>query len=121
MRFDDVLKDRRSIRSFCDKAIPEKDICDIVDAARISPSAKNRQPWRFVLLDQEEKKSMLFKMKALAEEAEDHPVLQTVAVLETAPVIVAVYSLGTTFSDVLSVGAAMYGLCLKATDLSRNT
>ena len=117
MRLDDVLISRRSIRSFRDKAVPDKDICAVVEAARISPSAKNRQPWRFVLLSRKEKADLLSEMSRLAEEKKDTSVAHTAEILASAPAIIAVYALGTSYSDTLSVGAAMYALCLKATDL----
>lgn len=46
----DVILSRRSIRSYEDKEIP-KDVLDkIVEAGRQSPSAANRQPYRFVVV-----------------------------------------------------------------------
>ena len=117
MVFDDVLKSRRSIRKFLNTPIKKDAIHEIVNAARLSPSAKNRQPWRFVYLEPKAKETLLFKMRAIAERSNAIPVLQTVSILETAPAIIAVYALGQSYSDTLSLGAAMYAMCLKATDL----
>lgn len=47
---DNILK-RRSIRKFSDKKIPEQDIECILKSAMHAPSAKNQQPWQFILLD----------------------------------------------------------------------
>lgn len=116
MIFDDVLKQRRSIRVFTDKPVEYCDICSIVEAARISPSAKNRQPWRFVLLN-EKKKPMIAQMRSLAKKQGLNSVLRTADILESAPVVIAVFSRGESYSDLLSIGAAMYGMCLKATDI----
>ena len=44
------LRERRSIRKFQDKPIPEKEIQMILDAGRWAPSASNRQPWRFIVI-----------------------------------------------------------------------
>lgn len=44
----DVIKTRRSIRSFIDKDVSDDDIIKILDAARLAPSGGNRQRWRFV-------------------------------------------------------------------------
>ncbi len=48
------LKDRRSIRSFQDKAISEKEIEMILEAGRWTPSASNRQPWEFIVIQNKE-------------------------------------------------------------------
>ena len=44
----DFIKERRSIRAFQDKPIPEKEIEMILEAGRWAPSASNRQPWEFI-------------------------------------------------------------------------
>ena len=48
--FLNILKSRRSIRAFQDKPIPEKEIGMILEAGRWTPSASNRQPWRFIVI-----------------------------------------------------------------------
>jgi nitroreductase len=48
--FDAVSK-RRSIRSFKDKRVPRELVERILSAAVLAPSAKNHQPWRFVVLE----------------------------------------------------------------------
>ncbi|KON29412.1 hypothetical protein AC482_06550 [miscellaneous Crenarchaeota group-15 archaeon DG-45] len=48
----DVLKAieaRRSIRKYKSASIPGGDLRKIVEAARLAPSAGNRQPWRFIV------------------------------------------------------------------------
>ncbi|HMK46145.1 MAG TPA: nitroreductase family protein [Methanocella sp.] len=41
----DVIKGRRSIRRFNDKPIPEEVLADLIDCARLAPTAINIQPW----------------------------------------------------------------------------
>jgi nitroreductase len=50
MEFYEVIRTRRSVRSFSDTAIPEDVLERVLDAARIAPSGSNRQPTRFVLV-----------------------------------------------------------------------
>lgn len=45
-----AIKSRKSVRNFSPRAIPFNVINDIVDCARLAPSAKNVQPWRFVVV-----------------------------------------------------------------------
>lgn len=49
------IKKRRSIRSYKDKKIDKKIIEDIIDCARLAPSANNAQPWEFVIVTDKEK------------------------------------------------------------------
>jgi len=46
----DLIKQRRSIRAFLDKPVPENEIEMILEAGRWAPSASNRQPWNFILI-----------------------------------------------------------------------
>jgi nitroreductase len=46
----EFLLTRRSIRRYEDREVPEDLIRRVLDAARFAPSARNRQPWRFVVV-----------------------------------------------------------------------
>jgi nitroreductase len=46
--FLEIIQKRRSIRNFKNKPVDDAAIRSIVDAARLSPSACNAQPWRFI-------------------------------------------------------------------------
>ena len=46
----DLLLTRRSIRKFKKEPIDMKIILKILDIARWAPSAKNRQPWEFIII-----------------------------------------------------------------------
>ena len=46
----DVIFGRRSIRRYEDKEIPQEVLDKIVEAGRQSPSAVNKQPYRFVIV-----------------------------------------------------------------------
>ena len=52
--FLEFIKDRRSIRSFEDKTISDTQIEMILEAARWTPSASNRQPWEFIVIKDKE-------------------------------------------------------------------
>ena len=47
------LKTRRSIRTYRADPVPKPLIEDIVDCARLAPTAMNRQPWTFVVVRDE--------------------------------------------------------------------
>lgn len=48
--FWDVIYNRRSVRKFKPDAIPDADIRKIIDAARMSPTSGNQQPWKFLVI-----------------------------------------------------------------------
>lgn len=46
----EALKSRRSIRTYADQPVGRKIIEEIVDCARVAPTAMNDQPWDFVVI-----------------------------------------------------------------------
>jgi len=46
----EALRTRRSVRSFSDKPVPKEVIEDIVDCGRLAATARNVQPWEFVVV-----------------------------------------------------------------------
>ena len=46
----EVLQKRRSIRQYIKKAVSRKDIETIVDCGRLAATARNEQPWEFVVI-----------------------------------------------------------------------
>ena len=51
----DWMRERRSIRRYCDEALPAGLIERLLEVTRFAPSAHNRQPWRFAVLDEASK------------------------------------------------------------------
>ena len=45
----DILKKRRSVRVFQNKDIPREILEEIIEVARFSPTARNIQPWEFII------------------------------------------------------------------------
>lgn len=45
---------RRSVRNFTNIPISETDLHDLLKAGMQAPSAKNEQPWHFIVIDQQE-------------------------------------------------------------------
>ncbi len=57
METHDAIEQRRSIRRYQDRAVSEDDIRAILRAATLAPSGKNTQPWRFVVVQGDEKRA----------------------------------------------------------------
>ncbi|MDX9847627.1 MAG: nitroreductase family protein [Tenuifilaceae bacterium] len=47
-----LAKDRYSCRSYSAQSLSKETIMNVLEAARIAPSATNAQPWRFVVITQ---------------------------------------------------------------------
>jgi nitroreductase len=66
MELFDLIKTRRSVREFLKKPIPKEVLEKIVRAGIWAPSAMNRQPWRFVVV--QDPKSLKLLSTAAKEE-----------------------------------------------------
>jgi nitroreductase len=54
MEFFEVVRKRRSIRSYQKINIPKEDIIKILEAGILAPSGRNIQPFEFIVIDDEE-------------------------------------------------------------------
>ncbi len=53
MDFFEVVRTRRSIRSYKPDPIPDEVLNRVLEAVRIAPSGSNRQPWKFIIIKDE--------------------------------------------------------------------
>jgi hypothetical protein len=58
-----AIEKRRSIRRFNDDPVPDGALHAILTAAAQAPSAKNRQPWRFLVVTGEQRSEMVRLMR----------------------------------------------------------
>lgn len=61
-----AIEARRSIRKFQNKVVPKDTIEKILELAIKAPSGKNRQPWRFIVLQGKKKDELVNLMKNIA-------------------------------------------------------
>lgn len=70
----ELIKSRRSIRSFTDQPVADELVAKVIEAARWAPSGANSQPWEFIVIrDQATKDKMArwaLQHQELAHEAE---------------------------------------------------
>lgn len=50
-----IINNRRSIRKYTDQAVKKEDIMRIIKASMQAPSARNQQPWEFLVVTDKEK------------------------------------------------------------------
>ena len=139
-----AIYDRRSIRKFVDKPISQKDITDIIQSGMKAPSSKNRQPWKYIVIQGSAKEEMLRVFRqgiereendnALLPESRQHiaAAKYTVDIMAEAPTIVfVVNSLGESKSilseltpeervyeicNIQSISASIQNMLLAATE-----
>lgn len=54
-----VIDTRRSVRTYLKKEVSNKDIDKILHSAMQAPSARNQQPWEFLVIKNQEKKELV--------------------------------------------------------------
>ncbi len=76
-----LIQARRSIRRFSDRVVSRDDLARLFEAARWAPSNHNRQPWRFLALEDKQqinrlaetvRENLAQKLKELPEVAASH-------------------------------------------------
>jgi nitroreductase len=50
MELQEAIKNRKSIREYEDKPVPEDKLLRVLEAARLAPSGANRQDWKFIVV-----------------------------------------------------------------------
>lgn len=124
MSFADLAKVRQSDRRYKEQAVEREKLIQCLETARISPSANNSQPWKFVIVDDFEKKEQI---------AECSIGLGMNKFTHQCPVIVAVVlekqnfmsTIGSMIKNkdysLFDIGIAVNQFCLQAADLGLGT
>ena len=125
MELQKTIEKRKSIRKFKKQNISNNLILQLIESARISPSARNTQPWKFYIARGEEKDMVAKIMRTYAEENDPikHAgmISTSQAILEAPVLILTFRDSNTTTSernDTLSIGSAIEHILLKATELN---
>ena len=119
-----AIYDRRSIRKFSNKPISQKDITDIIQSGIKAPSSKNRQPWKYIVIQGKSKEEMLKVFRQGIEREENERALlpqskqyiatakYTVDIMSEAPtVIFVVNTLGKSILADLTLEEHVYEIC----------
>jgi nitroreductase len=132
----DAIADRRSIRKFKSDPISQEALTAILTAASQAPSGKNRQPWRFIVVKEDQRPEMIRLMRegiARCKARGEDPGSSewSAIVMEQAPVTVFIFnpdgirpwlahSIDQNFTELVdtqSIGAAIQNMLLAALDL----
>lgn len=58
----EIISNRKSVRKYLDKHIPDEDLRKILEAGRLAPSWMNVQSWKFILVKSQETKDLLSEL-----------------------------------------------------------
>lgn len=121
MNTGDAIAARRSIRAFLPEEPEKERISALLEAARQAPSAKNKQHWFFVVVHGEAKDEIarLTLEKGESDTRPDSSVSASARAMAQAPYLILVYQRVTSpylRSDILSIGACVENICLKAVE-----
>lgn len=109
------IENRRSIRNYKNDNIDKKIIFDILNAGIKAPSAKNNQPWRFLIVNNDIKNKISDKM------IEIYGPNKTAEVIKTVPYLILVYNKDNEYFNHLSIGAAIENILLEAENIGLGT
>jgi len=59
---EELIKTRKSVRQYLDKKIPDEDLNKILKAGYLAPSWMNSQPWKFILVQNQDTKNLLSEL-----------------------------------------------------------
>ena len=125
LTLDQIIANRRSVRSYSSRPVPHDDIMTICKAARAAPSACNSQTWRFIVVTDR------LTIEKICREAM-RPIIPN-KWLAQAPVVIVGCSqldiianrLGSSITGIeyyqIDLGIAMEHMVLKATELGLGT
>ena len=124
MEFQELILKRQSDRKYLSTQVEEDKILKCIDAARLSPSACNAQPWTFVVVEED-------NLRLEVEKAASGMGMNNFAV--QAPVVIAIVlekpnftsKIGSVIKDkeypLIDIGIAANQFCLQATELGLGT
>lgn len=130
LKVETAIKIRRSIRSYKDKKISDKKLKKILYCGTLAPSAKNRQPWKFVAITNKDK---ILEIAKLIENKQSinvekyvknklksvNTTVPTAEAIKQAPALILFFKPNNKYweiGDDLSMGACAENMCLKAVE-----
>lgn len=142
-----AIIERRSIRKYKQDTVSNEDIKKIIESGILAPSAKNRQPWKYIVFSGQSKKEILDIMeqglirerdikKTLPESHAGLPdAFNTLKIMREAPILIMIENTNgrspfdsintdnriTEICDTLSIGASIQNMLLTATEMGLGT
>ncbi len=122
MDFSELIGHRQSVRSYTDSPVESWKIEALIEAVRLAPSASNSQPWKLIIVDDQQKKNAVShatysKLVSFNKFAVQAPVIAILTIER--PKIIS--QIGGRLKDrefpLIDIGIAAAHFCLQAADL----
>ena len=120
-KFFEILVQRQSVRGYCDLPVEPEKLARCLEAARMSPSACNSQPWKLIVVDDLQLKNQLAeyttsgRLVPLNHFTRQAPIF--IVIVRESPNLTS--KLGTLLKDkpytLMDVGIVAHQFCLQAT------
>ena len=131
-----AIQQRQSIRKFKEKEVPKDFLEKILESATLAPSGKNKQPWKFFIVQGEKRMELVAEMQKGMRRLSDMGIntgsaRYSIRILEHAPVTIFVFNptgkhplkkrdtleVYQDIVDIQSIGAAIQNMCLTAVSM----
>ena len=116
MELSKVMEERRSVRHYNDKKLDKRIVCDILNYGIMAPSAHNRQPWHFIVVDNPNLKKEIGN--ALENKMGDIAKVTSDVIRESQALVLVFADIEDMVMDLVSVGACIENIVLRAKDLA---
>lgn len=124
MEFSVLVKLRQSDRKYLNQPVEKEKLVQCIESARLSPSANNSQPWRFIIVDDQnlvKEMAGYVNMLGLNKFADQVPVFIAVVVEKESLLSTIHGAMSNKAYYLMDIGMAVNQLCLQATDLGLGT
>lgn len=116
----EAISTRRSIRHFNSEEVSAQDLKKIIEAGILSPSAHNRQPWYYIVINKD--KDLKNKISDILESCTGEETIQTCNVIKECSSLILVFAtIEDGIMDTLSIGASIENMLLEATNINVGT
>ena len=110
------IVERYSVRKYLDKDVEEEKLREVLEAGRLAPSACNYQPWKFIVVRDEETRKKIAEPTTWAKFIAEAPVLIVACKVRDGFLMGGWYD-----SAILDIGIAVDHMTLQATHLGLGT
>ncbi|MBM9605126.1 nitroreductase family protein [Desulfopila inferna] len=126
MDFSDLTGRRQSVRSYTDSPVENWKIDALIEAVRLAPSACNSQPWKLIIIEDQQKKNAVAqatysKLVSFNKFAVQAPVIAILTIERTQMISQIGGHLKDREFPLIDIGIAAAHFCLQAADLGLGT
>lgn len=116
MELQNVIEERRSIRKYTNQPVDQKIIIEALASGIKAPSAHNRQPWKFKIVDFEQKNKIADILYEKTKNIPGHTGPHTASIIKEVPILIVIFidndNKENRDMDIISIGACIENMIL---------